>query len=336
MKHLFFLVLIFLSYDVRCAINNYDCFKLTERTIADLPVNYRSDEFLRIYSFFSANPKMTKMAGAAMQFYKQYVYENEPQKKWPKNVVLHVFEHLVPAYFFLDFKQIEKLTNKPKPIRNLNLPIHNRIADFKVDYILGSRGDISVGSSKTIHDKNAITFFDRHDQAIIWEFDDYVQKAFQLRKILLIELIDEMIEFSNKKRPWESSCQQRHCERFSPPKNHRIEVYDLKTKKKLSVLPFPLVKPYKFDRFLYSLADVDRNNIYLHDHRNNQSISLPYNTITLGQLMNPSNNFSFASRQQENQILAVFKEIFYKTQGYPELVLPVIIILFSLIYHLCN
>lgn len=136
--------------------------------------------------------------------------------------------------------------------------------------------------------KSSLLIYDKNDKSKVvqkFQFDDYIRASFCTGKFLIVELIDEVIEYSY------SYTQPIHKKDAQPPCNHRIEIYSIDTKKKLYEICFPLCIPYKFNTFLYSLFYVDPQNIYVYDHKNTRYSALPYKNYSVVDVMNSSDDF---------------------------------------------
>lgn len=147
-------------------------------------------------------------------------------------------------------------------------------------------------TERSIIKKNSVTIYDRsHDNPVMstFEFDDYIRRSFCSGQSLVVELIDEHISHIIKGL----QAMYLHTSEYPSPKNHRIEIYNLHTKQRVRIIPLPLIKPYAFNSYSYSLVYVNAEALYLYDHRNKRHISFPYKDCTVKELMSSESNVFF-------------------------------------------
>jgi hypothetical protein len=71
-------------------------------SIDDLPKQYQSLEYLKVCSLFAENKNSIGM----MQLYKKLVYE----KRFPKEILVHIFEYLMPSCFWINANHKKEVT----------------------------------------------------------------------------------------------------------------------------------------------------------------------------------------------------------------------------------
>lgn len=372
-------------------------------SITALPERYHTLEYCKVYSLFAAS--FEKQNSLAMvQFYKHCVYNEDLLKRWPKELVWHLFAYLKPSFFIIslknlaesvnastirknfiknllpshfssfdvvplqvaredtewidnyfkghlfpfsfegadckkwiirikkspdyhdpitqdDIQQLKKTGLLPKTgsffhnlkeiddIGELSLDFNSTYNQFKsfnnhnyITYIYNRGADFHIEYSQLRSEKkveyvcqfsfvkNSIIICDSKNGDMVvgsFKFDDYIRACFCSGDFLIVELIDEILEQSDK------NPEPTHKKGAQFPHNHRIEIYNLESKEKLYGIGLPLVKPYAFNIFSYSLFFVDCDNIYLYDHGRNCYVSLPYKNGSVEKLMNSSNDFYY-------------------------------------------
>ncbi len=199
-----------------------------------------------------------------------------------------------------------------KNFSDWKIEINNKECDFRVvrvekttilekyfqDQKFENKSSLFKTSVKIYHKRNDEENEDEEisDEEIFQEFkfDDYIIEAFCSGNFLIVELIDEVVKAVHCYNNSIHTVSLTHKKDFLPPCNHRIEIYNIYTKKKLSAMGIPLCKPYQFNLFTYSLFYVDPESIYLYNHKNNIYVALPYKNCSIIDAIEDDSDFFVA------------------------------------------